>query len=92
MFRISWCRETNRFLGLCDLWPLVSYPADSAEEAMDGIRRLVAGYDLDNRDTDVEVVDPFDDTGVDGCVSDPIFDDGSTDTRWPPFDVFVDLE
>lgn len=62
MYRIEYCAEKMRYKGLCDLHPLYCVYGDSAEDAMMKIILLVAGLDLDNETTDVDIPLGLEDT------------------------------
>lgn len=53
-FRVEWCNERFRYVGICSLWPLYKYYAESAEEAMVGIIALIEGLDEDHEVTAVD--------------------------------------
>lgn len=61
-FVVEWCDERTRYVGRSTLWPLYEYYAESAEEAMMGIIRLVQGLDEDHETTDVDPSLQFGDT------------------------------
>lgn len=71
-----------RYVGLNNLHPLYSAYGDTAEEAMTAIIALVRGLDLDNETTDVDLIDPFEDTDEQKPVTADI---NITDVFWPPW-------
>jgi hypothetical protein len=41
-YRVTWSAQDNEHLGLCEEFPSLSWLAPSSEEALAGIRRVVA--------------------------------------------------
>lgn len=58
-YRVSWSPEDKEHVGLCAEFPSLSWLAATPEQALVGIRRLVAEVVNDLRDSGEPVPEPF---------------------------------
>lgn len=58
-YRVTWSDEDGEYVGLCTEFPSLSWLAESQEEALVGIRRLVSDVVEDMRDNGEAVPEPF---------------------------------
>jgi predicted HicB family RNase H-like nuclease len=58
-YRVSWSPEDQEHVGLCAEFPSLSWFAPTPEQALAGIRRLVAEVVNDLRDSGEPVPEPF---------------------------------
>ncbi len=58
-FRVIWSEEDEEFVGLCDAFPSLSWLADTPEEALRGIREVVAQVVADLEANDEPVPEPL---------------------------------
>ncbi len=49
IYRLTWSREDGAHVGLCDEFPSLSWVAQNPEEALSGVRDLVAEVVADMR-------------------------------------------
>ena len=72
-FSVHWCNDKLKFKGVCSQHSKRVVYGDSAEEAMEGIIRVMKGLNFDDEITEVTELAGFEDT------------DESTNPGWPPF-------
>ena len=58
-YRVTWSEEDEEYVGLCAEFPSVSWLADSPEEALAGIRDVVAGIVADMQVNAESVPEPI---------------------------------
>ena len=58
-YRVTWSEEDEEYVGLCAEFPSVSWLADSPEEALAGIRDVVAGVVADMQVNHESVPEPI---------------------------------
>jgi predicted HicB family RNase H-like nuclease len=58
-YRVTWSEDDNEYVGLCVEFPSLSWLADTPENALKGIRNLVADVLLDMGKTDEPVPEPI---------------------------------
>jgi predicted HicB family RNase H-like nuclease len=58
-YRVTWSEEDEEYLGLCAEFPSLSWLASSPEEALIGIREVVADVIVDLRNSDEPVPEPL---------------------------------
>ena len=65
-YRVTWSAEDEEHLGLCAEFPSLSWLAPTPDEALSGIRELVAGCVDDMRESGEEPPQPFADRNYSG--------------------------
>ena len=58
-YRVTWSSEDGEYVGLCAEFPSLSWLADSQEEALRGIRSVVADVVQDMRTNGEDVPEPL---------------------------------
>jgi len=58
-YRVTWSAVDNEYVGLCAEFPSLSWLAKTPEEALKGIRKLVAGVIADMRKTGEVIPEPI---------------------------------
>jgi predicted HicB family RNase H-like nuclease len=58
-YRVTWSVADNEYVGLCAEFPSLSWLAKTPEEALKGIRKLVAGVIADMRKTGEVIPEPI---------------------------------
>jgi predicted HicB family RNase H-like nuclease len=58
-YRVTWSEEDEEYVGLCAEFPSLSWLASSPEEALSGIRAVVAGVVKEMRGAGEAVPEPF---------------------------------
>ncbi len=58
-YRVTWSAADNEYVGLCAEFPSLSWLAKTPEEALKGIRKLVAGVIADMRKTGEVIPEPI---------------------------------
>ena len=58
-YRVTWSEEDKEYVGLCVEFPSLSWLASTQEEALTGIRQLVAGVVADMRISGEVVPEPI---------------------------------
>jgi predicted HicB family RNase H-like nuclease len=58
-YRVTWSEEDEEYVGLCVEFPSLSWLAGSPEEALHGIRQVVADIVLDLQASGEEVPEPL---------------------------------
>lgn len=57
-YRVTWSAEDEEFVGLCPEFPFLSWLAPTSDEALTGIRYLVAGVIEDMLGNDEQLPKP----------------------------------
>ena len=65
-YRVTWSPEDEEFVGLCAEFPLLSWLADSHEEAFSGIRELVSDCVADIQSNNERIPEPIADRAYSG--------------------------
>ena len=65
-YRVTWSGEDEEFVGLCAEFPLLSWLADTQEEAFSGIRALVADCVADMQENEETPPEPLADRSYSG--------------------------
>ena len=58
-YRVTWSREDNEYVGLCAEFPSLSWLAGTQEEALRGIREVVADVIVDMKANNEAVPEPL---------------------------------
>ncbi len=58
-YRVTWSEEDEEYVGLCAEFPSLSWLAESPEEALHGIRQVVADVVADMAANDEQIPDPI---------------------------------
>ena len=58
-YRVTWSAEDEEYLGLCAEFPSLSWLDDTPEEALRGIRQVVADVVLDLKANDEDIPEPI---------------------------------
>jgi predicted HicB family RNase H-like nuclease len=58
-YRVTWSEEDEEYVGLCAEYPSLSWLAPTPEEALEGIRRLVADVVADMEANEETVPEPI---------------------------------
>ena len=58
-YRVTWSEEDEEYVALCAEFPSLSWLADTPEEALQGIRRVVAGIVADLESNNESVPEPI---------------------------------
>lgn len=58
-YRVTWSAADNEYVGLCAEFPSLSWLAKTPEEALKGIRKLVAGVIADMKKTGEVIPEPI---------------------------------
>lgn len=65
-YRVYWSKEDDMHVGLCSEFPSLSWLADSPEEALAGIRQLVADVIGDMKGTGEAIPEPLSERNYSG--------------------------
>lgn len=58
-YRVTWSEEDGEYVGLCVEYPSLSWLARTPQEALEGIRQLVAGVVADMQANEERVPEPI---------------------------------
>ena len=58
-YRVTWSEEDNEYVGLCAEFPSVSWLAETQEQALSGVRAVVAEVVQDMKSTGEKVPSPL---------------------------------
>lgn len=58
-YRVTWSEEDEEYVGLCVEFPSLSWLAESPEEALHGIRQVVADVVADMTASDEQIPEPI---------------------------------
>lgn len=58
-YRVTWSGEDNEYVGLCVEFPSLSWLAKTPEDALKGIRKVVANVIEDIKSNDEEIPEPI---------------------------------
>ncbi len=58
-YRVTWSEEDEEYVGLCAEFPSLSWLAESPEEALHGIRQVVADVVADMTASDEQIPEPI---------------------------------
>ena len=65
-YRVTWSEEDHEYVGLCAEFPSLSWLARTPEEALKGIRKVIAGVVKDMRKNKEPVPEPLATKGFSG--------------------------
>jgi predicted HicB family RNase H-like nuclease len=65
-YRVTWSKEDHEFVGLCAEFPSLSWLARTPEEALKGIRKVIADAVKDNRKNNESIPEPLSTKGFSG--------------------------
>jgi len=58
-YRVTWSEDDNEYIGLCAEFPNLSWLAESQEDALSGIRSVVADVVADMQETGEKLPEPL---------------------------------
>lgn len=58
-YRVTWSKDDNEYIGLCAEFPSLSWLAKTHEEALKGIRKVVADVIEDMKNNDEPIPEPI---------------------------------